>query len=271
MKIATFNINNINKRLANLAAWLDEARPDVACLQELKASDAEFPRRAIENLGYGAVWRGQKSWNGVAILARGSEPVLTRSELPGDPSDTQPRYIEAAVNGVLVGCLYAPNGNPQPGPKFNYKLRWMERFAEHAAGLLAAGVPAVLAGDYNVVPEPRDIYETTSYADNALVQPAPRAAYRKLLEGGWTDAIRAAFPDETVFTFWDYQRNRWERNGGLRLDHILLSPAIAPRLGAAGIDRPVRGRENASDHAPAWIELSDEVAAQPLRRRRTAM
>lgn len=255
MKIATFNINDINKRFDVLAAWLGEATPDVVCLQELKAVDDAFPVEALADLGYAAAWRGQRSWNGVAILARDAEPVVTRNELPGDPSDTHSRYIEAAVGGVLVGCLYAPNGNPQPGPKYDYKLSWMARLNAHARSLLESGVPAILAGDYNVVPEPRDIYESRSYDDNALVQPAPRAAYAELLEAGWHDAVREAFPDQQVFTFWDYQRKRWERNGGLRLDHVLLSPAIRSRLTAAGIDRPVRGWPNASDHAPVWIEL----------------
>jgi exodeoxyribonuclease-3 len=255
VKIATFNINNVNKRLPNLLAWLAEAAPDVVCLQELKATDRQFPASTLEAAGYGAVWRGQSSWNGVAILAREAAPVLTRDELPGDPSDGQARYIEAAVGGVLIGCLYAPNGNPRPGPKFDYKLAWHERLNAHAAGLLAAGVPVVLAGDYNVVPEPRDSYATTSYDANALVQPESRAAFRRLLDQGWVDAIRKRHPDETVYSFWDYRRNRWERNAGLRLDHILLSRKVARRLKAAGVDRDVRGAEDASDHAPVWIEL----------------
>jgi exodeoxyribonuclease-3 len=257
MKIATFNINNIRRRLPNLLAWLEAAEPDVVCLQELKASDREFPRTAIEKAGYGAVWRGERTWNGVAVLARGAEPVPTRMELPGDPSDAQARYVEAAVAGILVGCLYAPNGNPQPGPKFAYKLAWHARFEAHAAELLATGVPVVLAGDYNIVPEPRDIYATTSYDDNALVQPESRAAYARLLAQGWTDAIRKKHPKDAVYTFWDYRRNRWERDAGLRLDHILLSKKLAPRLTAAGVDRYVRGEEDASDHAPVWIELKD--------------
>jgi len=257
VKIAAFNINGLNKRLANLLAWLKEAEPDVVCLQELKATDRQLPRSALEAAGFGAVWRGQSAWNGVAILARGAEPVLTRNELPGDPGDQQSRYIEAAVNGVVIGCLYAPNGNPQPGPKFDYKLAWNERFIAHAADLLSAGVPVVLAGDYNIVPEPRDIYETSSYKDNALVQPQPRAQYATLLKQGWTDVLRRAFPDETIYTFWDYKRNRWERNAGLRLDHILVSKELVPRLTGAGIDRQVRGVEGASDHVPVWVELKD--------------
>ncbi len=270
MKVATFNINNINKRLANLLEWLGEAQPDVVCLQELKAQDDDFPEDAIGAAGYHAAWRGQRSWNGVAILSRGAVPVVTRKELPGSADDGQARYLEAAVAGVLIGCLYAPNGNPQPGPKFDYKLAWMARLEAHAQALLAARVPVILAGDYNVVPEARDIYETPSYRDNALVQPAPRAAYRRLLDQGWTDAIRTAFPDEPAFTFWDYQRNRWERNAGLRLDHLLVSPDLLPDMTAAGIDRPVRGRNNASDHAPAWIELGGAPVRKPKTRRRKA-
>jgi exodeoxyribonuclease-3 len=259
MKIATFNINNINKRLPNLLEWLEAAKPDVVALQELKAADTEFPRREIEEAGYGAAWRGQISWNGVAILARGSEPVVTRTELPDDPSDMQARFIEAAVNGVLVTSIYAPNGNPQPGPKFTYKLAWMKRLEAHAAELYAAGVPVVLAGDYNVVPTDFDIYPTKSYAKNALVQPESRAAFRGITEQGWVDAIRTLHPDKPMYTFWDYLRNRWPRDAGLRLDHLLLSESAAKRLVAAGVDREVRGREGASDHAPAWIELSDKA------------
>ena len=255
MKIATYNINGINKRLPNLMEWLADAAPDVVCLQELKATDRQFPATALADAGYGAVWRGESSWNGVAILARGSEPVLTQAELPGDPDDNQARYIEAAVNGVLVACLYAPNGNPQPGPKFAYKLSWMERFLAHAQGLWDTGLPVVLAGDYNIVPTPADIYETTSYRDNALVQPESRAIYAQLLAQGWTDAIRKKHPDETIYTFWDYMRNRWPRNAGLRLDHLLLSKSLVRKLVAAGVDRDVRGRDGASDHAPAWVQL----------------
>jgi exodeoxyribonuclease III len=257
MKLATFNINNVNKRLTNLLAWLETAEPDVVCLQELKAATPDFPRAAIEAAGYGAVWRGQSSWNGVAILARGAEPVMTRNALPDDPDEKQPRYIEAAVNGVIVGCLYAPNGNPQPGPKFDYKLAWNERLIAHAADLFASGLPVVLAGDYNIVPTPFDIYETRSYDNNALVQPAPREQYARLLAQGWLDALRKKHPREQVFTFWDYMRKRWERNAGLRLDHILLSKKMGRRLIDAGVDREVRGEENASDHAPVWVTLKD--------------
>lgn len=255
MRIATFNINNVNRRLDNLLRWLGAAKPDVACLQELKATDGQFPRAAIEKAGYGAVWRGQSAWNGVAILARDAEPVLTRDALPGDTADSQARYVEAAVNGIVIASLYAPNGNPQPGPKFDYKLAWSERLIAHAGELLATGLPVVLAGDYNIVPEPRDIYPTKSYEKNALVQPQSRAVFQRLLDQGWVDAIRKIHPDETVYTFWDYMRNRWPRNAGLRLDHLLLSRKVARRLNDAGVDKDVRGLEGASDHAPAWIEL----------------
>ncbi len=220
MKIASFNINNLRRRLPNLLDWLRRAAPDVVCLQELKTADAEFPVEALRRAGYESVWNGQKSWNGVAILARGTTPIVTRTALPGDPADTQSRYIEAAVSGVLVASFYAPNGNPQPGPKFNYKLAWMKRFNRHAATLYKANIPVVLAGDTNVVPTAQDIYATKSYDDDALLQPASRAAHRRLLAQGWTDAIRALHPDAPMYTFWDYMRKRWERDAGLRLDQI---------------------------------------------------
>ena len=257
MKVATFNINNVNRRLPNLLAWLEEAEPDVVCLQELKASQSEFPVAAINAAGYGAIWRGQKTWNGVAILAKGAEPIQTRDSLPGDPEDRQARYIEAAVNGVIVTSIYLPNGNPQPGPKFDYKLAWFERLHAHAAELYASGLPVVLAGDYNVVPTDIDIYPTKSWDNDALLQPESRAAYQRLLDQGWLDAIRTLHPDERVYTFWDYMRNRWPRDAGLRLDHLLLSEVLKERLVSAGVDREVRGAENASDHAPAWIVLKD--------------
>ncbi len=263
VRIATFNVNGVNRRLPNLLAWLAEARPDVACLQELKAAQAGFPQEAIRAAGYQAVWQGERSWNGVAILARGRTPVLTRHRLPGEPEDRQARYIEAAVAGVLIGCLYLPNGNPQPGPKFDYKLRWFERLIRHAAGLRAADVPVVLAGDYNVVPTDQDIYPTRSWAGNALLQPQSRRAFARLLEQGWTDGLRRVHPTGPLYTFWDYARDRWPRDAGLRLDHILLGPALAARLDAAGVDRAVRGEAGASDHAPAWISL------RPARRRGT--
>jgi exodeoxyribonuclease III len=257
MKISTFNINNINRRLDNLLAWMKAAKPDVVCLQELKAHNDQFPLQAIENAGYGAVWRGQSRWNGVAILARDAQPILTRTALPDDPDPSQSRYIEAAVNGILIASLYAPNGNPQPGPKYHYKIEWTQRLNAHAAELLAANVPVVLAGDYNVVPEPRDIYPTRSYDDNALIQPAIRALYADLLGQGWTDALRADRPDEdALYTFWGYMRKRWPRNAGLRLDHLLVSPSLADKITGTGIDKSVRGEIDASDHAPVWLELN---------------
>lgn len=256
MKIATFNINGLGKRLANLLAWLEAAQPDVVCLQETRTSDALFPAKALEAAGYGAVWTGERTWNGVAILARGGTPVPTRRALPGDPDDHQARYIEAAVGGVLVGCLYLPNGNPQPGPKFAYKLAWFDRLIAHAADLLAADVPVVLAGDYNVVATDLDIYRVKPQTTDALQQPQTKAAYRRLLDQGWTDAIRAQHPDARIYTFWDYLRDAWGRDAGMRLDHLLLSPQLAPRLAAAGVDREVRGEPGASDHAPAWITLA---------------
>jgi len=256
MKIATFNINNVKRRLPNLLRWLRAAKPDIVCLQELKCLDAEFPAQAIERAGYGAVWRGEKAWNGVAILARRVEPVLTRTALPGDRDDHEARYIEAAVNGILVASLYLPNGNPQPGPKFDYKLDWFRRLKLHARKLLKQDLPVVLAGDYNVAPTERDIYPTRSWDKDALIQPKSRAAFKSLVEQGWTDAIRTRHPSEPMFTFWHYKRNRWPRDAGLRLDHLLLSPVLAPRLAKAGVDRKVRGEDGASDHAPAWIVLS---------------
>jgi exodeoxyribonuclease-3 len=255
MKIATFNINNVNKRLDNLLAWLADAKPDVACLQELKAEQAAFPAAALRAAGYESVWVGQRSWNGVAILARDVQPLLTRTRLPGDPKDDHARYIEAAVNGVLITSIYLPNGNPQPGPKFTYKLAWFDRLMDHASQLLAAGLPVVLAGDYNVVPTPDDIYPTRSLDTNALIQPASRAAFAKLLSQGWTDSLRALHPSGPLWTFWDYKRERWPADKGMRLDHLLLSPALVDRLADGGIDRAVRGMDNASDHAPAWIVL----------------
>ncbi len=255
MKIATFNINDINRRLSNLREWLKAEKPDIVCLQELKCSDAEFPAPAIKRAGYHAVWQGQKTWNGVAILAHNAEPIVTRTRLPGDPEDTQARYIEAAVDGILVGCIYLPNGNPQPGPKFDYKLAWFKRLAAHARRLLREQVPVVLAGDYNVAPTEIDIYPTTSWNDDALVQPQSRAAYARLVKQGWTDAIRATHADERIYTFWHYMRKRYERDAGLRLDHLLLSQTLAPRLKRAGVDKAVRGKPGASDHAPTWVVI----------------
>ena len=255
MKIATFNINNINKRLQNLVAWLNASKPDVVCLQELKCTQADFPAEALRKAGYEAVWCGQRSWNGVAILARDEAPVLTRSCLPGDPEDLQARYIEAAVNGVLFTSIYLPNGNPQPGPKFTYKLAWFDRLIDHAAKLLGSGAPVVLAGDYNVVPTPQDIYPTRSLDKNALIQPESRHAFTRLLDQGWIDSLRALQPEGPLWTFWDYEFGRWPADKGMRLDHLLLSPAVSGRLLQGGVERWVRGEENASDHAPAWIVL----------------
>jgi len=255
VRIATFNVNGVNGRLERLLEWLEETRPDVACLQELKAPQEKFPAAAIERAGYGAIWAGQPRWNGVALLARGCEPVETARCLPGDPDDAQARYIEGAVRGVLIGCLYAPNGNPHPGPKFDYKLAWMERLHTHAARLSGLPSPVVLAGDYNVIPTDADVYKPERWMDDALFQPEPRAAYSRLLDRGWTDAIRSLHPHETIYTFWDYWRNAFGRNAGIRIDHLLLNTAAAPLLKAAGVDTDTRGKEGASDHAPTWIEL----------------
>ena len=257
MKIATFNVNGITSRLPRLLEWLAESQPDVACLQELKTQDTSFPVDALRAAGYGAVWHGQKGFNGVAILARGADPIELRRGLPGDPDDTHSRYLEAAVDGMLVACLYLPNGNPQPGPKFDYKLKWFQRLNAHAATLYAHDAPVVLCGDFNVVPtdEVQDIYNPKSWLDDALLQPESRAAWRALLAQGWVDAIAKKHPGEPMYTFWDYFRNRWARNAGLRIDHLLLNPVAAKRLEEAGVDREVRGREKASDHAPAWVVL----------------
>ncbi len=254
MKIATYNINGVNKRLANLLAWLDEARPDVVCLQELKAEQGAFPVEALEQAGYGAAWKGQRTWNGVAILARGGKPLVTRTSLPGDLSDGQARYVEAAVDGVLIASLYLPNGNPRPGPKFDYKLAWFERLITHAQDLIETGAPVVLAGDYNVVPTDADIYNPRSWRKDALLQPEPREAYRRLLAQGWMDALHA-FHGEPIYTFWAYLREAWPRNAGLRIDHLLVSPSLVGSLADAGVDTAVRGEENASDHAPAWLVI----------------
>ena len=255
LKIATFNINGIRSRLPALLAWLEREKPDIACLQALQAAEQQFPRQALETAGYGCLYQGQPSWNGVAILARGSEPLEVRRGLPGMEDDNQSRYLEAAVQGVLVACLYLPNGNPQPGPKFDYKLRWFESLIAHVKGLHDSGHPAVLAGDFNVVPTDMDIYNTRSWMKDALLQPESRACYQKLLQQGWLDAIRHLYPDERIYTFWDYFRNHWARNAGLRIDHLLLNPELAPYLKRAGVDAWVRNEPKASDHAPVWIEL----------------
>ncbi len=256
------------RRLPLLLEWLTETEPDVVALQELKATDGDFPEAALEAAGYGAAWRGQRTWNGVALLARGATPIVSRRSLPGDDADAQARYLEAAAFGVLFASIYLPNGNPQPGPKFDYKLAWFERLIEHASGLVAAGHPVVLAGDYNVVPTDFDIYATRSWLDNALLQPAPREAYRRLLAQGWSDALRELHPDARLYTFWDRLRNGWPRDAGLRIDHLLVSPSLGPRLVRAGVDREMRGREHASDHAPAWIELASAAPAATRSRRR---
>lgn len=273
MKIATFNINNINHRLPNLLRWLKEAEPDAVCLQELKCTDEQFPVDAIRRAGYHAVWKGQRTWNGVAILARSAEPIVTRTALPGDVADKQARYIEAAVNGVLLSSIYLPNGNPQPGPKFDYKLDWFKRLSTHAKSLLKEGVPTVLAGDFNVAPTTIDIYPTTSWDKDALVHPKSRLAYARLIDQGWADALRVIYGDARVYTFWHYMRRRWERDAGLRLDHLLLSPGLASQLRSAGVDRATRGEVGSSDHAPVWIELkASRQARRPsasAKRRRT--
>ena len=256
MKIATYNVNGVNGRLPVLLRWLEERAPDVVCLQELKSPQERFPLQALEAAGYGAVWSGQKSWNGVAILARGAAPVETRRGLPGDPDDLQSRYIEAAVNGVLVGCLYLPNGNPAPGPKFDYKLAWFARLQAHAKALLASGAPVILAGDYNVMPTDLDVYKPERWLDDALFRPEVKTAYAELVAQGWTDALRELHPGERIFTFWDYFRNAFARDAGLRIDHLLLAPSVAGRLRAAVVDSHVRGWEKTSDHAPVWIELA---------------
>lgn len=259
MKIATYNINGINGRLDILLHWLDEAAPDVVCLQELKAPSEKFPVKALERAGYGAIWRGQKSWNGVAILARDTDPIETKRILPGEPDDEldggQSRYIEASINGVIIGCLYLPNGNPAPGQKFDDKIRWFERLRIYAQELLELEIPVALVGDFNVMPTDLDVYRPERWRNDALFRPEVRNAYSALLDQGWTDALRRMFPDEKIYTFWKYWRNAFERDAGLRIDHFLLSPQLAPELKAAGVDRWVRALPKTSDHAPVWIEL----------------
>lgn len=269
IKLATFNVNGIRSRLGHLLQWLEKESPDIACLQELKSDG--FPIAEIRKAGYGAIWHGQRSWNGVAILAKGADPVEFQRGLPGDPSDDHSRYLEAAVEGILVACLYLPNGNPQPGPKFDYKLKWFDRLLDRAASLYASPHPVVLAGDYNVVPTDFDIYNPRSWLKDALLQPESREKYRELLDQGWVDAIRHKFPDERIYTFWDYFRQHWQRDSGLRIDHLLLNEAVAPHLVDAGVDRWVRGLESASDHAPTWITL--DMAAKkkaPAKRKKKA-
>lgn len=256
MKIATYNVNGINARLPVLMRWLQESQPDVACLQEIKAPQEKFPEKAIRDAGYGVIWHGQKSYNGVAILARGNDPIEVHRALPGDPEDLHSRYIEATIGALTVGCLYLPNGNPAPGPKFDYKLRWFKRLELHAAGLVDSRSPVVLAGDYNVIPTDIDVYKPERWVDDALFRPETRAAYRALLAQGWTDAIRLLHPTETIYTYWDFFRNAYGRDAGLRIDHLLLNPLLARQLRRAGVEREVRGWDKTSDHAPVWIELS---------------
>jgi len=255
LHLATYNINGIRSRTERLLEWLEREQPDIVCLQELKAEDSAFPLLAIRKAGYGAIWHGQRAWNGVAILARGAQPVEVRRGLPGMDGDPHSRYLEAAVDGLLVACLYLPNGNPITGAKFAYKLDWFDRLNAHAATLYKSGHPVVLAGDFNVVPTDFDIYDPKSWRRDALLQPQTRARYATLLGQGWVDALRALHPDERIYTFWDYFREHWPRNAGLRIDHLLLNAPLAKRLRAAGVDRWVRGQPGASDHAPTWIEL----------------
>jgi exodeoxyribonuclease-3 len=265
VKLATYNVNGINGRLDVLLRWLGETGPDVVCLQELKTPSNKFPRKEIERAGYGAIWHGQKSWNGVAILALDQEPLETRRGLPGDPDDSQSRYIEAIVDGIIVGCLYLPNGNPVPGPKFDYKLDWFDRLQSYSAELLELGVPAALVGDFNVIPTDLDVYKPERWIDDALFRPEVKAAYADLVAQGWTDAVRHLHPSERIYTFWAYFRNAFARDAGLRIDHFLLSPDIAEKLVKSEVDKHVRGWEHTSDHAPVWIELSDK----PINRRRS--
>ena len=257
MRIATYNVNSINARLPILLRWLGETLPDVVCLQELKAPQEKFPEGPIRDLGYGMVWHGQKSWNGVAILAKGADPVEVTRALPGDPDDLHSRYLEANTHGLTVGCLYLPNGNPAPGPKFDYKLRWLERLIVHAAALVSRDTPVVLAGDYNVIPTERDVYKPERWVDDALFRLEVREAFTRLTHQGWVDSLRARHPDAQIYTFWDYFRNAFGRDAGLRIDHLLLNPAVAGRLVDAGVDKNVRGWEKSSDHAPTWVELKE--------------
>ena len=255
MRIATYNVNGMTARLPVVLRWLEQTRPDIVCLQELKSPQDRFPLEELTARGYEAIWHGQKSWNGVAILSRGGLPLETHRGLPGDPDDVHSRYLEAEVAGLTVASLYLPNGNPAPGPKFDYKLRWLDRLILRAGDLMASGKPVVLAGDYNVIPTGRDVYKPERWVDDALFREETREAFGRLMRQGWIDALRILHPDETIYTFWDYFRGSYQRNAGLRIDHHLLSPALAPRLRAAGVDRDVRGWEKSSDHAPVWIEL----------------
>jgi exodeoxyribonuclease III len=255
LRIASYNINGINSRFAVLARWLEEFQPDIVGLQELKCTNEAFPSADVEALGYSAIWHGQRAWNGVALLSKVGEPVETRRALPGDPNLEQSRYIEAAICGILVGNMYAPNGNPQPGPKFDYKLAWLDALRAHTQSLIDSDVPAILIGDYNVIPTDQDVYKPERWKKDALFAPAAREKFRALVDQGWTDALRHLHPDERVYTFWHYWRNSFERDAGIRIDHALLSPVLAPKLQAAGVDRTPRGWEKTSDHGPLWVEL----------------
>ena len=258
MRIATYNVNGINARLPVLLKWLEESEPDVVCLQELKAPDEKIPKKEIAQVGYTALWHGQKRWNGVAILAKEGLNIQESSRgLSGEPDDEQSRYLEAVVNNTIIGCLYLPNGNPAPGPKLEYKMRWLERLSRRSEELLQKDVPVVLAGDFNVIPTEKDVYKPERWVEDALFRPEVREAYHDLLAQGWTDAIRRLYPEEVVYTFWDYFRNAYERNAGLRIDHFLLSSHLTPKLKSAGVDTQVRGWEKTSDHAPVWIEMDD--------------
>ncbi|MBA3879755.1 MAG: exodeoxyribonuclease III [Sphingobium sp.] len=257
MKIVTFNVNGIKARLPRLIEYLSEQRPDIVCLQELKSSDDTLPIGDVETAGYGAVWHGQKGFNGVAILARGTTPVERQKGLGGEPEDDHSRYVEAEVDGLIVASIYLPNGNPQPGPKFDYKLRWIDRLRARARDLLAEERPVVLAGDYNVIPNDDDTFSVSAMASDALMQPESRAGFRALVAQGWTDALRTRHPRGGVWTFWDYQAGAWQRDAGFRIDHLLLSPQAADRLIDAGVDKDYRAREKASDHAPTWAALRD--------------
>jgi len=256
MRIATYNVNGVNGRLPVLLRWLEETKPDVVCLQELKAPDEKFPIEAINNAGYNAIWHGQKSWNGVAILARGKEIKELRRGLPGDDVDLQSRYIEAMVDEIVIACLYLPNGNPAPGPKLEYKMAWLERLSQHTEKLLKFNLPTVICGDFNVIPTDFDVYKPERWTEDALFRPEVKAAFHNLIGQGWTDALRKLYPDEKIYTFWDYFRNAYGRDAGLRIDHFLLNAKLLEKLKAGGVDRQVRGWEKTSDHGPVWIEIA---------------
>ncbi|HTJ04508.1 MAG TPA: exodeoxyribonuclease III [Caldimonas sp.] len=264
MKIATFNVNGVKGRLPRLVEWLDETAPDVACLQEIKTGDATFPALAIEAAGYRAIWHGQRAHHGVAILSRIGAPREMRRGVPGDDADGQARYLEADVAGLRIASVYLPNGNPQPGPKFDYKLAWFERMIGHAQTLIGSGVDAVLAGDFNVVPTDVDIYNRWLWRFDAVLQPETRALWQRLLDQGWVDATRRLHPRERIYTFW-VNAGAFARNAGFRMDFLLLTPALATRLVATGVDREQRGRDKPSDHAPVWIELDAATIAPSAR------